>query len=86
MMVAGSSRLQCFHSDALAAHFMLPPGPQSRSFTGASSGRVCVCVWLHCTFVVAHRLSVVAASEGYSPVAVGELLLTVASPVAEHGL
>ena len=84
MMVAGSSRLQCFHSDALAGHFMLPPRPQPRSFTGASSGRVCV--WLHCAFAVAHRLSVVAAGEGYSPVAVGELLLTAASAVAEHGL
>ena len=84
MMVAGSSRLQCFHSDALAGHFMLPPCPQPRSFTGASSGRVCV--WLHCAFAVAHRLSVVAAGEGYSPVAVGELLLTAASAVAEHGL
>ena len=53
MMVAGSSRLQCFHSDALAAHFMLPPGPQSRSFTGASSDRVCVCV---CVCVAALHL------------------------------
>ena len=84
VMVAGPSRLQCFHPDTLATHFLLPSGPQSHSVSGAST-----CFfpfWLHCTFAVAHRLSLVAASEGCSLVAVQELLTAVASLVAAHGL
>ena len=37
-------------------------------------------------FVVGLRLSLVAASGGYSLVAVGGLLIVVASPVVKHGL
>ena len=37
-------------------------------------------------FVVAHGLSLVAASRGCSSVAVCWLLIAVVSPVAEHGL
>jgi len=37
-------------------------------------------------FVAVHRLSLVAASGGYSPVVVHGLLTVVASAIAEHGL
>lgn len=84
MMVAGPSRLQCFHPDALATHFLLPPGPQSHSFSGASP---CFFLcWLHRAFAVAPRLSLLASSEGCCLVAVGELLTAEASLVAAHGL
>ena len=42
--------------------------------------------WLHWVFIVAHRLSLVAASGGYSLVVVHGLLIAVASLVAEHRL
>ena len=42
--------------------------------------------WLHWVFIVAHRLSLVAASGGYSLVVVHGLLIALASLVAEHGL
>ena len=42
--------------------------------------------WLYWVFVAAHRLSLVAASGGYSPSAWHGLLIVVASLVAEHGL
>ena len=41
--------------------------------------------WLHWVFVAVRGLSLVAVSGGYS-VAVRELLIAVASLVAEHGL
>ena len=41
---------------------------------------------MHWVFVAVLRLSLVAASEGYSPVAMLGLLLVLASLVAEHGL
>ena len=41
--------------------------------------------WLHWVFVAVHRLSLVAASGGYS-VAVHWLLIAVVSLVVEHGL
>ena len=37
-------------------------------------------------FVAAHRLSLIAANGGYSPVAACGLLIAVASLVSEHGL
>ena len=40
--------------------------------------------WLHWVFVTVHRLSLVAESASYSLVAVCGLLITAASPVAEH--
>ena len=40
--------------------------------------------WLHLVFIAVRGLSVVAASEGYSIVAVWGLLTAVASLVAEH--
>ena len=45
-----------------------------------------VCVWLCWVFVAVSGLSLVAASEGYSLVAVRGLLIAVASLVAEHWL
>ena len=42
--------------------------------------------WLRWVFVAARRLSLVAASGGYSSLAVHGLLIVVASLVAEHGL
>ena len=42
--------------------------------------------WLRWVFVAAHGLSLVAASRGYSSVAVRRLLIAVASLVAEHRL
>ena len=42
--------------------------------------------WLPWIFIVAHRLSLVAVSGGYSLVGVGGFLISVASLVAEHGL
>ena len=48
--------------------------------------RACVCVWLCWVFVAVSRLSLVAASEGYSLVAVRGLLIAVASLVAKHWL
>ena len=42
--------------------------------------------WLCRVFVAARRLSLVAARENYSRVAVCGLLIAVASLVAEHGL
>ena len=42
--------------------------------------------WLYWVFVAAHRLSLVAASGGYSPSAWHGLLIVVASLIAEHGL
>ena len=41
---------------------------------------------MHWVFVAVLRLSLVAASEGYSLVAMLGLLVVVVSPVAEHGL
>ena len=40
--------------------------------------------WLHLVFIAVRGLSVVAAREGYSIVAVWGLLTAVASLVAEH--
>ena len=53
--------------------------------------RVCVCLifiyfWLHWVFVAVHGLSLVAESQGWSPVAEHRLLVAVASLVAEHVL
>ena len=45
-----------------------------------------VCVSVHGLFVALHRLSLVAASRGYSPIAVCRLLTEVASLVKEHKL
>ena len=42
--------------------------------------------WLHCFFVAARGLSLVAVSGGLLFVAVRGLLIAVASLVAEHGL
>ena len=42
--------------------------------------------WLHWVFAGVHRLSLVAASRGYSLVVVHRLLTAVASPVSEHEL
>ena len=42
--------------------------------------------WLHRVFVAVHRFSLVAASGGYSLVAVHDLLIAVASLVADHRL
>ena len=42
--------------------------------------------WLLWVFAAAHRLSLVAASQGYSLVALGRLTIVVASAVAERGL
>ena len=41
---------------------------------------------IYLIFMAAGRLSLVAASRGYSLVTVRELLITVASPVEKHGL
>ena len=42
--------------------------------------------WLRWVFVAAHRLSLVGSEWGLLFIAVGELLMAVASLVAEHGL
>ena len=46
---------------------------------------LCV-LWLCWVFIAAWGFSLVAASGGYSPVAVCGLLVVVDSPAAEHGL
>ena len=43
-------------------------------------------LWLRWVFIVVHGLSLVAASEGYSPAAVCRLLLAVASLAMVHSL
>ena len=43
-------------------------------------------LWPHWVFTAAHRLSLVAASGSYSLAAVHEILIAVASLVAEHRL
>ena len=42
--------------------------------------------WLLCVFIAGFRLPLLAASRGYSLVAMHGLLIVVASLVAEHGL
>ena len=45
----------------------------------------CFYFLLHWAFIAVCRLSLIAGSEGYSPLAVHELLFEVASLAAEHG-
>ena len=42
--------------------------------------------WLCWVFFVAHRLSLIVVSGGYSLIVVGGLLIAVASLIVEHGL
>ena len=43
-------------------------------------------LWLHWVFVAKPGLSLLVASEGYTPVAARGFLIVVASFVSEHGL